>query len=180
METFLKDPSWIQAFCSVLGLIITALGTLYVVKSFREQAKINRQQTEINRLAMEKDRREIRPYFKIDKDWGWGHNGNIPEYKFSINLSNAPAYNVEIRPNSANGEQFQDNKHSPVMLSTIDLVYTSEFPLNKSFDVLLTPNPNPGHVVSVVIIVFNDEQGRKYRQIVEFSEQINISIPKLI
>src|ERR1700760_1594928 len=65
-------PAWIQAICAIGALVITGLGTGFIVASFRQQKKINsdqkeinKQQMEINRLAMEKDRREIRPYFKF-------------------------------------------------------------------------------------------------------------------
>jgi cbb3-type cytochrome oxidase subunit 3 len=56
-------PDAIQAIFSILGFVITLLGTLYVAITFHQQKKINKTQEKLNIIALEKDRRELLPYF---------------------------------------------------------------------------------------------------------------------
>src|ERR1700759_3539549 len=83
-------PEAVQAVLSIVTILIGAIGTIYVAITFKRQTKINRQQFELNRLAAEKHRREIRPVFtvsgRVDNEKGICH----------FTLTNAIALNVEF------------------------------------------------------------------------------------
>jgi hypothetical protein len=168
-------PAWIQAGCAFVAIIITGLGTLFVVKSFLQQKKINseqqeinRQQMEINRLAMEKDRREIRPYFKfsllrpLERD-----------VVITLKLENALAFEV-IFEYSKNGRY---NVNPNVMLQ-------SEWPVDHQMEIMFGLNDDQNNhtdSIGITIIKFKDEAGRAYSQSISYMNQrVDVSVPRLI
>lgn len=79
-------------FSDVSILIMTIIGTIFLILNFLSQKKINKKQSLINELLTEKERREIRPYFMID-DFRLGFGGFV-----NIELKNARALHLRINP----------------------------------------------------------------------------------
>ena len=96
-------PDAIQAIFSILTFIITALGAFYVAITFREQRKINREQQNLNKLATERDRRELFPWFTGElKSQEVINDINIIRY--GLILKDNKALDVEIFPVTKTGK----------------------------------------------------------------------------
>jgi hypothetical protein len=83
----------VQAIVSIASFIATGVGIIYVAKSFRQQKNINLMQNELNRLALEKDKRELFPWFSGRETY---LNDFQTEYK--LILKDNKATNVEVFP----------------------------------------------------------------------------------
>lgn len=150
-------------------VLVTAIGTLYIVLSFDEQGKINKQQTELNRLAMEKDRREIRPYFKIESEKLMPY---ADLYEVHIALENAPAQSVEITYSTTTD-----------YIANPDISFREEWEVGNKLYLRLSSNKDIGSTkayIGIVDMKFKDEDGRCYMQNINFNgRRFDTTFPKL-
>ncbi|MBS1523914.1 MAG: hypothetical protein JST50_23125 [Bacteroidetes bacterium] len=173
----IKDDwvTYLQLIFSFISLIITFFGVLYVVKTFNSQKEINEEQRQINldqkvlnNLAMEKDRREIRPYFKLRAINGMLFN---PHY-IDLYLDNAIAFEVLIEYTSGGRYNVQPN-----------VLVQSEWHVGFEMRVIFTENSeenNQTDGVGILNVKFKDESNRAYSQSVHINNVAYISIPRLV
>src|SRR5260221_1447041 len=150
-------PDAVQAIFLILTFIVTALGAFYVAMTFREQRRINRGQQNLNKLAMEKDRRELFPWFTgIVRSQEVVDNVNI--IKYGLILKDNKALDVEIFPVAKSGN-VKKALYSPSQVvipkdkdSWVDLeIKEAESQPNSGFD-------------KQYLIYFHDQVGRPYTQ----------------
>jgi hypothetical protein len=168
--------TYCQLGLSLISVIITLFGVLYVVKSFNAQKEINEEQRQINldqkklnQLAMEKDRREIRPYFKIDLNYQWQSETTT----FNILLHNAIAFDVMI-------EYIRDGRYDVTQNILLQSEWVVGFGMMVKFGMNSIEN-NKTDAVGIVTMKFKDESQRAYQQIVHaVDSSIYISVPRII
>jgi hypothetical protein len=150
-------PDAIQAIFSVLTTIITALGAFYVAITFREQRKINREQQNLNRLAAEKDRRELFPWFTGEmKSQAVVDNVNI--IKYGLMLRDNKALEVEIFPITKSG------KIKKAIYQPCQVVLPKDNETFVDLDIKEVGfQPNSGYEKQY-LIYFLDQVGRPYTQ----------------
>lgn len=145
-------PDAVQTVFSVLGFLTTLAGTIYVAITFRQQKDINQEQKEINRLAMEKDRRDLMPGFTI-KPVEDAHN--LKKVSGDVFALYNKALNVEIF--EAKHDLIGKRVYSPLYVAVPEKVITT-----------LTIDVDPQIPSDVFdtkfVITFTDEVGRKYFQ----------------
>jgi hypothetical protein len=128
------------------------VGTLYIVFNFRQQTKINRQQQYLNKLVQEKHRREIRPYFQIKTD----PNSTKDEFTYLLYLTNAIALAISIYSvQYDNGLETLDSEHNAWVPEDEPVVKTDE------------GQPPVNETVILKKIIFTDEEGRVYCQLIK-------------
>ena len=170
--SWINDPQWIQAYCSVAGLIITGLGTIYIAASFKQQAKVNRQQLELNRLAVENNRREIRPYFKVN-GFTWVHVDDQVVYSCNLFLTNAIAYEAHFDINETEG------KYAPMYCAELSNVFVHTVSLETVFLVTFFKNDKAGNGITLLNLKYQDEEGRDYVQTLDFDgDELKVSVPR--
>lgn len=109
---------------------------------------------EINRLSMEKNRREIRPYFKAVKNSALNTNISCTLY-----LESADAFYIYF--NYQNGERLEyKNELMPLVKWSISD--------RKSIEFNLLDNEEMFFGIRILAIGFNDEDGRTYCQTVTY------------
>lgn len=158
----------------IIIVLITFIGTIYIVKSFmnqkrlnKNQLKINQQQTEINRLLMEKDRREIRPYFKINQ-----LSKNFEYTYLDLKLDNAIAFMIKFSYDSKDTYEISQN-----------ILYQNEWEVGGMMRIKMLEKDFKGKKsisVSLIEIIFKDEAGRAYKQQLIASSDFKITVPTLI
>ncbi len=164
----LGKPDAIEALSAFAGVITTFLGTLFIVLSFNAQRRINKEQKDINRLALEKNRREIRPFFHIYPREEM--DGNIIEQRLiKINLENALAYNV----------RFNFNVNSRFVIEQEPPLEKRIWELNEFFEVsYILQNLNDNAPANIGYVEFLDEDNRIYTQVIKSDEHDNLFISK--
>lgn len=150
-------PDAIQAVFSILGFVVTALGVVYVAITFRQQKKINGEQQNLNRLAMEKDRRELFPWFTGDvKSEDIIEDKKI--IKYGLILKDNKAMDVEIFPIKKSGKL-----ESPIYYPS-QVVVPKEGKSFVDLEVIeAAPQPNSGFEKQY-LIYYHDQIGRPYTQ----------------
>lgn len=153
---FIKGkPDAIQAIFAFLGFPITTIGIIYVAITFRQQKKINKEQQELNRFAMEKDRREVFAYFVTIKREVEGQLEN--EVYCDLFLKDNKVLNVEY---------FSiydiDNYSAPFYLPASLIIPDMLNPFSTLK--LIRKAKISGNVVFQYLIYFTDQIGRPYYQ----------------
>lgn len=168
-ENFLKgEPNAIQAIFSMAGFLATIIGIIYISRSFKQQTHIYRQQLNLNRLAIEKHRREVRPNFLItpivdDK----------PGISYNIKLSNAIAVQIVIESFDADGKRLPKLSSKHNAWDVIDEARKMHFDLDvkEVLDKQFILNK----------LSFKDEDSRVYEQDVVYRKgEIYSTFPRLV
>ena len=149
-------------------VLISLLGTLVIAGSFINQLGINKQQAKINRLLTEKERREIRPWFKV-KDFQIGFGGYV-----TIELSNWLAVNVRIDP--AKGGKY-------IVMSNLKIEFLLE--VNSTFTITFKPNSEENNITreSKLLTIYSqaeDELSCYQQEVWVKNDKPYITIPKRI
>jgi len=159
---------WIQAISSALYTLITLFGAIYIVRTFRLQARINEQQrlvnaqqATLNSLSLEKHRREIRPEFIVK---------SCSADSFYLILENAIALRVVLFETDSVGKDIENTME----------IYPVWHP-NKNASTLGFPKDRGGNMeMEIFNIYFHDEDGRQYSQTISMeSRKAFITFPKL-
>ncbi|MBL4676228.1 MAG: hypothetical protein JKY70_08505 [Mucilaginibacter sp.] len=166
---FLKgDPNAIQAIFSMAGFTATIIGIIYISRSFKQQTHIYKQQLNLNRLSIEKHRRDVRPNFLI-KPVAGKHTGMV----YSIILTNAIAVKITIDTFNEQGELLAafSSKHNAWDVTDDPRIMDLEIPISSII--------KPEFVLNRLL--FEDEDGRKYQQNVKYrSGDIYTTFPILL
>lgn len=94
-QFFFESPSSLWgSYADWTMVFFTAITAFLIIATFMEQNKINAKQDRINRLQLEKGRREIRPYFKVQFQKKGIYAGVIMEDHYLVSLNHATALNV--------------------------------------------------------------------------------------
>jgi hypothetical protein len=172
-----EDIDWtaVSAIANCIYTAIAVVGTLYIIKSFRQQARINdnqlhinqhqiklfEQQKELNSIALQNHIRNIKPFFAIDTD-------NNNELDFSLKNAIARSVNVWIFD--------KDEKiTSHLVKGKTATPDTYSFQVSKRH-----ANPIRGSKKIFVLIKYIDEDGRYYYQKVYNDTNFGITWPKLL
>lgn len=145
-------PDTIQAVFSIFGVIITLLGTIYVAITFHQQRKINAVQQNINLLAIEKDRRELFPWFTgvVDRE-------SDTTVFYNLILKDNKALDVEIIPIDQTGN-FLKPKYE---------VSQVVIPRDNAFDIVEVKKVNiqpDSTFIKQYLLYYLDQVGRPYTQ----------------
>jgi hypothetical protein len=161
------EPEAIQTILSILGFIVGLIGTVLVVLSFRKQVKINKEQHELNRLSMEKNRREIRPRFKIIDESIKCSNGMAT---YQVRLTHAWAFNISV---------FTKTDGTSDIRSTHREWDTEDLPVTYShLNLMLEPG---ARYIILQEINFHDEDKRQYHQEIRYNGQtVYITLPEYV
>lgn len=151
-------------------VIVTFAGTLYIALSFNEQRKINVQQAEINRLSMERDRREIRPYFKIASERHYPEDG---VYMMNLELTHAFATSIMFT-------YFNKGEY----IAQTNVIQQAEWEVGAKMQIQVVDNKKEDAIkgsVGLVHIKFKDEDDRCYDQTITMgNNRFDITFPKRI
>lgn len=149
------DTNAIQAIFSILGFGVTLAGTLYVVKTFNQQKQINQSQLDLNRLALEKDKRDLFPMF-MGRNHGQGNVDGFTEYHLILKFNKAR--DIEIFPISSTG------MISPPLYYPCQIAMPDD---NKPFltiNIKVSDYCAPSTFDKQYLLYFTDEVGRPYTQ----------------
>jgi hypothetical protein len=150
----------IQAIFSALGLVVTLLGVIYVAINFHQQKKINKAQQELNRLAMEKDRRELFPWFTGAPTKG--NNSELP-------IPGIIYYGLYLKDNKAlDATVFKTNNKGEIIerlyLPASVVVPSDDKPFIDNILINYDPANPPKETEFTYLIIFTDQIGRPYYQ----------------
>lgn len=161
------DSSSISAACSLVGLVFTAIGITMVIITFRSQSKINSAQLELNRLLMDKERRDIMPIFTI-LSGSHTQDKTIGAHRFSLILRNAVATDIIFTTYSRRSSVPGVQKFA--ILTVDETIATG-----------MRNKHSQTELVRLADLDFADDYGRRYVQDVTLDRLDNVSVtyPKL-
>ncbi|RYZ94187.1 MAG: hypothetical protein EOP47_28310 [Sphingobacteriaceae bacterium] len=158
----------IQAVFSMVGFLATLIGIIYISRSFKQQTRIYRQQLDLNRLSIEKHRREVRPNFLVI-----AITQGKPGLNYSLQLTNAIAVGIIINTHAVDGEIIVSATTKHNAWDTID------GPKKMHYDIDV--NTIADNKFTLNTLNFEDEDGRRYEQLVVFRQgEIYSTFPKLV
>ncbi|PWK74175.1 hypothetical protein LX99_03976 [Mucilaginibacter oryzae] len=149
------DTNAIQAIFSILSFGVTLAGTLYVVKTFNQQKQINLSQLDLNKLALEKDKRDLLPMF-IGKSHEENQIEGIIEYDLILKYNKAR--DIEIFPINQRGDFL-----SPIYYPTQISMPKDDKPFT-TIKIKVADSCPPSSFDKQYLLYYTDEVGRPYTQ----------------
>ncbi|WP_157886844.1 hypothetical protein [Hymenobacter sp. PAMC 26628] len=137
MESSVTD--WIQASCAIAGLIASAIGIFYVVRSFSAQTRINAQQLELIKIEQDKAVKEVKPVFHFEPKTPGSFNMNL-------HGSLGSGYRFYCSDNLAQGVCFEYLAYVPHNR------YSQELKLGKTWGTLFPAEANQGVGMQFLIL----------------------------
>lgn len=164
---------WLMAICATLSVLITAIGTYYIVKTFRHnnsilalQQKTSQDQSGMLELAKDEERLFQMPIFKI-RNMAVQDGQMIQHARFSLKVEGKVAFNLQI--------VIPDNNQFKV--ETTDPINNVHIGDEIIFNMTVSEQRLQGEA-QVVTIKFSDIKKRLYTQTI-FSDGFDyrISLP---